>query len=596
MIKKRSEVAKKYKWNIELMYANEAAWEKELIAAERAAKRYAAKYSGHLADSGKMLLAAFKAFDRLWQLTERVYVYARMKRDEDNANAIYQALADRSQALISKISASTSFFIPEFLAIPRGKLAKLVKEEDGLAVYDYAMRVMLRDKEHILSKKEENLLARLSEVLDASGDVFTMLNNADMRFGMIKDEAGRAKEVTHGNYIAFMESQNQAVRKAAYGAVYAAYRNQKNTLATTYSYNVKTDVAMSRVRSYGSSLERALAGDNVPVAVYENLIRSVNDSLPILHRYMDVKKRSLGLKKLAMYDVYMPLFKLRSDKVAYEDALGIMYKALAPLGKDYVVGVKAGVRAGWIDVFENENKTSGAYSFGSYDSMPYILMNYAGRMKDVFTLVHEMGHSMHSLYTREAQPFRYGSHSIFTAEVASTVNESLLIHYLLETMRGKAAQKYLLNMYIEEFRTTLFRQTMFAEFELLTHTAAECGEVLTSEFLTDAYAKLNEKYFGPSVRQDEDISYEWSRIPHFYRAFYVYKYATGFSAATALSERILSETEGAAENYISFLKTGNSDDPIELLKIAGVDMSLKEPVDNAMKVFEGLVDRLDALA
>jgi oligoendopeptidase F len=298
---------------------------------------------------------------------------------------------------------------------------------------------------------------------------------------------------------------------------------------------------------------------------------------------------------MAMYDVYMPMFKLRSDRVKYEDALGIMERALVPLGDDYIAKMRAGVEAGWIDVFENENKTSGAYSFGCYDSMPYILMNYEGRMRDVFTLVHEMGHSMHSFYTRAAQPFRYGSHSIFTAEVASTVNESLLMHHLLDTMKGKAAQKYLLNMYIEEFRTTLFRQTMFAEFELLTHRAVERGEVLTSESLCDAYAKLNAKYFGPAVEQDEDIGFEWSRIPHFYRAFYVYKYATGFSAATAISASLLAGGEETAENYIQFLKSGNSDDPIELLKIAGVDMSSKEPVDNAMKVFGELVDRLEAL-
>lgn len=577
------------------MYANSKVWEQDLASAENTAKRYHAKFAGHLADGGKVLLAAFRASDRLWQLTERVYVYARMKRDEDNGNARAQALADRSQSLMAKVAAATSFFTPEFLSIPRARLAKLVKEESGLAAYDYAMRVMLREKEHVLSKKEENLLARLSEVIDVSGDIFTMLNNADMKFGTIKDEKGRVREVTHGNYISFMESPERSVRKAAYGAMYAAYKSQKNTLATTYSYNTKTDITMTRVRNYGNSLERALAGDNVPVSVYENLIGSVNKNLPTLHRYMKIKKQTLGIRKMAMYDVYAPLFKLRSDKVSYEDAVGIMSKALLPLGEDYVSKLQDGVRAGWIDVFENENKTSGAYSFGSYDSMPYILMNYSGRMKDVFTLVHEMGHSMHSLYTRAAQPFRYGSHSIFTAEVASTVNESLLIQHLLATKTGPAAQKYLLNFYIEEFRTTLFRQTMFAEFELLTHKAAEAGTVLTAEFLCDVYGKLNAKYFGPAVEQDENIVYEWSRIPHFYRAFYVYKYATGFSAATALSAAILAGEESAAENYIRFLKSGDSDDPIELLKIAGVDMSTNGPVDNAMSVFTDLVDRLEAL-
>jgi oligoendopeptidase F len=402
-------------------------------------------------------------------------------------------------------------------------------------------------------------------------------------------------ELTHGNYINLLESKDRKVRKAAYEAMYDAYGRQRNTLAATYGFNTKTDALSARIRHYGSSLEAALAGDNVPLAVYDNLIAIVNGHLPVLHRYMDIRRRALGLRKLAMYDVYVPLYKPVKNSLAYDDAVALMLDALAPLGQAYTNAVESGVRAGWIDVFENEGKSSGAYSFGSYDSMPYILMNYSGRLKDAFTLVHEMGHSMHSYFTRKTQPYRYGSHSIFTAEVASTVNEGLLMQHLLETRTGKADRRYLTNMYIEEFRTTLFRQTMFAEFEKATHEAAERGDVLTADYLCELYSGLNAKYFGTGVSTDGRIAMEWARIPHFYRAFYVYKYATGFSAAVAINDRLAGEGYSAVRDYLHFLKLGDSDDPIELLKVAGVDMSQPEPIVNAMRVFEGLVDSLDEL-
>jgi oligoendopeptidase F len=518
-----------------------------------------------------------------------------MRRDEDNAEARYQSLADRAQGMLSKVAAALSFFTPEFLALSSKKVDDFLKAEPGLAAYAYSIEVMRRQKKHVLSKKEEALLAQLGEPLSATNEIFTMLNNADMRFGSIKGESGKKEELTHGNYITFMESKERGVRKAAYEAMYDAYGGQRNTLATTYGYNTKTDAAGARIRGYGSSLEAALSGDNVPVQVYDSLIASVNENLDALHRYIDVRRRVLGLRKLRMYDVYVPLFSLRGDKVRFDDAVTLMLEALAPLGSAYTKQVRKGVDARWIDVFENEGKSSGAYSFGSYDSAPYILMNYSGRLKDVFTLVHEMGHSMHSHLTRKAQPFRYGSHSIFTAEVASTVNESLLIHHLLERRTTAADQRYLVNLYLEEFRTTLFRQTMFAEFERLTHEAAERGEALTAQMLSEEYGRLNEKYFGPHVETDDRIRLEWARIPHFYRAFYVYKYATGFSAATAIAHRILGGEPGAVDGYLDFLRTGNSGDPIDLLKLAGVDMGSPEPVQDAMRVFAGLVERLEGL-
>jgi oligoendopeptidase F len=576
------------------MYASDAAWEDDFEKAATYSERYA-RYSGKLAESARTLLKALRDMDRVWLTAERVYVYARMRRDEDNNDPKYQAMADRAQSLFARVAADLSFFTPEFLAIPQAKLAEFRRTERGLAGYAHIIDVLLRKKPHILGRKEENLIAQLSEPLGATNEIFSMINNADIRFGKIKDEKGRQVEVTHGNYINLLESKERRVRKAAYEAVYDSYGSQRNTLAAAYGFNTKTDVVTARIRKYGSSLEAALAGDNVPVSVYDNLVDIVNDNLPAVHKYMALRRKALGLKKLAMYDVYVPPFKLTGDRLTYEDAVDLMLEALEPLGQSYIGGVETGVRSGWIDVFENEGKSSGAYSFGSYDSMPYILMNYSGRLKDAFTLVHEMGHSMHSYFTRRTQPYRYGGHSIFTAEVASTVNENLLMRYLLDTRTGKAARRYLINMYIEEFRTTLFRQTMFAEFERATHAMSERGEALTADGLSAMYADLNRKYFGPGVTTDARISLEWARIPHFYRAFYVYKYATGFSAAAAIADRVLDEGYAAVRDYIHFLKLGDSDDPIELLKVAGVDMSGPAPIESAMRVFSGLVDSLEEL-
>jgi oligoendopeptidase F len=392
-----------------------------------------------------------------------------------------------------------------------------------------------------------------------------------------------------------MESRKRSVREEAFKTMYEAYHKLRNTLAATYGFNTKTDVVMARIRRYPSAIEAALSGDNIPLSVYDNLILAVNDRLGVLHRYLEHKRRLLGVDTLHMYDVYAPAVPGREEKLPYAEALRIMRAGLAPLGDAYLDAAERGAADGWIDVFENEGKTSGAYSFGSYDSKPFILLNYNDRLKDLFTLVHEMGHSMHAWYTRKTQPFVYGGHSIFTAEVASTVNESLLMQHLIAGARDPGEKKYLLCMYIEEFRTTLFRQTMFAEFERLTHASVERGEALTADLLSREYLALNKKYFGEAVVSDEAIAAEWARIPHFYRAFYVYKYATGFSAATAIAKRLLTGGAAARDAYIAFLKTGESDDPIELLKIAGVDMSEPAPVAQAMDTFESLVDALEEM-
>ena len=591
----RAEIAEKYKWDITSLYADESDWEKDYEQALLLADEFA-KYAGKLSNA-EALLGALKARDNMWQLAERVYVYARQRRDEDNTASKYQAMTDRVHTLMAQLSARTAFFEPEITALSEKEIDSFRAGCPGLADYEFVIRQFMRQKPHILSQPEEELLARLSEVLGATNDIFTMINDADMKFGDIIGEDGNPIELTHGSYIKFMESKNREVRRSAYEKLYTAFQKQRNTLASTYSANTKTDVIGAGIRHYDSALAAALSGDNVKKEVYENLIDTVSDSLPLLHKYMDLKRRILGLPELAMYDIYVPVASLPEEKdITFEEAVNMMREALSPLGSEYIDQcTKGALEERWVDVFENEGKSSGAYSFGCYNSKPFILMNYHGKLKDVFTLFHEMGHSMHSYYTRKTQPYTYGSHSIFTAEVASTVNENLLVQYLLENAKTDDERKYYLNFYLEGFRTTLFRQTMFAEFEKLTHEAVEKGEVLTDSFLCDLYGGLNEKYQGQAVAQDDFIRSEWSRIPHFYRAFYVYKYATGYSAASAIASGLLSGGETAANDYLRFLSSGDSDDPIELLKIAGVDMGKPEPIEEAMKKFGTLVETFSQL-
>lgn len=592
--KTRAQIDAKYKWNIEAMFPDEKQIDTDLKEVGKRAEEYG-RFAGHLTENPSVLFEALTERDAIWQKLEKVYVYARMRRDEDNRKNEYQAMTDKCQTVIAQVSAAMSFFTPELLSASEDTLLSYISQEPGLSQYEFLIRNTLREKAHVLTKAEENLLAQMGEITGATNDIFTMLNNADIKFGNIKDEDGDEVELTHGNYITFMESHNRDVRKDAYEHMYAPYKSMINTIGAAYNYNTKTDVISARIRKYSSARQAALSGDNIPGEVYDNLVKVVNDNLPAVHRYMEIRKKLLNTDKLYMYDIYVPLIELPKKIISYEEGLDLMREGLAPLGDEYIARMNRGIEAGWIDVYENEGKTSGAYSFGSYDSMPYILLNYTDTLKDVFTIVHEMGHSMHSSYTREAQPYIYGSHSIFTAEVASTVNESLLMHHLLNKEKDPQMQKYLLNLYIEEFRTTLFRQTMFAEFEDLTHKAIEAGQVLTPEWMCEEYQKLNDKYFGPAVEKDDTIRYEWARIPHFYNAFYVYKYATGYSAATAISGKILTEGAPARDAYIEFLKTGESDYPIELLKLAGVDMSKKEPIEQAMKTFADLVDQFETL-
>ncbi|WP_094548170.1 oligoendopeptidase F [Petroclostridium xylanilyticum] len=591
---KRKEIEQQYKWKLEDIYASNDEWEKDFVKVKELIPQMA-QYKDKLADSSTTLLQALKLSDELSSLTERVFVYARMRRDEDNTNATYQALADRAKSLSIEVSGALSFITPEIISIPEQKLQEFLNKEPELEVYNHYINEILRQKKHVLSSNEEALLAATGEIAGAARDIFTMLNNADIKFPNIKNEKDEEVELTKGNFIHYMESGDRRVRQDAFKALYSSYIKQKNTLAASLNANVKKNIFYSRARKYPSALEASLDPDNVPKSVYDNLINTIHNHLHLMHRYVALRKKVLQLEELHMYDLYTPLVKEMNKHIYYKEALEIVEKALQPLGDDYIKALKMGFNEGWIDVYENEGKTGGAYSWGAYTTHPYVLLNYQGTMKDVFTLAHEMGHALHSYYTNKHQPYIYSQYKIFVAEVASTVNESLLMHHLLKNTKDQNEKAYLINHYLDEFRGTVFRQVMFAEFEKIIHEKAENGEALTPQLLSDIYHYLNVQYFGDQMFVDSEIDMEWSRIPHFYNSFYVYKYATGFAAATSLSRQILEEGQPAVDRYIGFLSSGDSDYPIEILRKAGVDLSTPQPIVDALKVFEEMLDQIEKL-
>ncbi|EMS69962.1 oligoendopeptidase F [Ruminiclostridium cellobioparum] len=591
---KRQDIDSKFKWKLEDIYSDNSLWEQDFKKVKELAEQIK-DLQGKLAESAQRLLECFKKSDELLSLNDKVFVYARMKRDENNGDATYQALTDRASSLATEVFAAISYIVPEMLSIPEETLLSYVNSDKELSVYMFSIKENLRQKEHILSEKEEQILAMSAEISDIGGDVFTMFNNADIKFPYIKDEEGEEIEVTKGRYIAFLESKDRRVRKDAFEAVYSSYKKMKNTLAASLTGNVKKNRFYSLVRKYPSALEASLDNDNISVDVYTTLIDTVNKNLPLLDRYLKLRKKVLKLDELHMYDLYVPMVEEFDKKIPYEEARTIVAEALKPLGEEYIGYLQKGMNSAWIDVYENEGKTSGAYAWGAYKTHPYVLLNYQNKINDVFTLAHEMGHALHSYYTNMTQPYVYSEYKIFVAEVASTVNESLLMRYLLPRASSKQEKAYLLNHYLEEFRGTVFRQVMFAEFEKIIHEKVEQGEALNAQELSDIYYGLNKKYFGEAVTVDEDIAMEWSRIPHFYSSFYVYKYATGFSSATAIAEKILTEGKPAVDKYLEFLKSGGSNYPLELLKIAGVDLSTPQPIQDALNVFEKTLDELEEL-
>lgn len=592
--KKREEIEDKYKWQLEKIYTSETVWEDDFKKLQQMIKAVAA-LQGTMTQSAEALLKVMQVSDDMGRIAEKLYVYARMRRDENNASHVYQALFDRAERLGVEANSAAAFIVPEILTIPEDKLNEFMQQNQEMAVYRHALEEILRQKEHILSAPEERLIAMTADISMASSSIFNMLNNADIKFPVVKDEEGNEVELTKGRYGSFMESSNRQVREEAFKALYGSYQQLINTLGASLGSSVKKDIFYARARKYPSALAASLDGDNVAVEVYDRLIEAVHHHMEPMYKYMKLRKRQLGLDELHMYDIYTPLVQDYKVNIAYEEAQQTMLKALQPLGDEYIEQVKKGLNEGWIDVFENEGKTSGAYSWGTYDTQPYILMNYDNKLDDMFTLAHEMGHSMHSYYSNRNQPYVYAQYSIFVAEVASTVNESLLIDYLLEHSRDKQQKMYLINHYLEEFRGTVYRQTMFAEFEKIIHERAEQGEAITPELMNGVYRDLNKLYYGPDVVLDEEINIEWARIPHFYSAFYVYKYATGFSAATAIKEAIRQEGKSAVDRYVEFLKSGGADYPLVLLQKAGVDLTAPEPVDSALQYFARLVDEYESL-
>ncbi|HEX2926867.1 MAG TPA: oligoendopeptidase F [Ruminiclostridium sp.] len=591
---KRKDIDLKFRWKLEDIYSDTDLWEKDFKTVKELAAQMET-FKGKISKDAETLLECFQKSDELLSLNDKVFVYARMKRDEDNGNSTYQALTERASTLATEVFAAISFIVPEMLSIPEDKLMSFLNSNKDLSVYMFSVQENLRQKEHILSESEEQILALSSEISDAAGDIFTMYNNADIKFPYIRDENGEEIEVTKGRYTTLMESRDRRVRKDAFEAMYTTYSKMKNTLGASLTGNVKKNRFYSIVRKYPSALAASLDNDNVSVEVYDNLIETVNKNLHLLDRYLKMRKKVLKLDELHMYDLYVPMVEEFDKKVPYEEAKKLVLEGLKPLGGEYIGYLQKGLDSGWIDIYENEGKTSGAYAWGAYKTHPYVLLNYQDNINDVFTLAHEMGHALHSYYTNMTQPYVYSEYKIFVAEVASTVNESLLMRYLLPKAESKQEKAYLLNHYLEEFRGTVFRQTMFAEFEKLIHQKTEQGEALNAQELCDIYYGLNKKYFGETVTVDEDIAMEWSRIPHFYSSFYVYKYATGFSAATAIAEKILTEGKPAVDKYLEFLKGGGSNYPIELLKIAGVDLSSPQPIQDALNVFEKILDELEEL-
>ena len=594
MARDRKNTPIEYTWNVEAMYEMASGCEKDLQNCLQLAEKFK-EYKGSLDNGPKTLLAALRDRDIVIRKLRKASEYAFLRKCEDNRVPEFQALADKAAMIGARVSEITSFFTPELAAIPEDKLRSWIEAEPGLAVYAHFLDEIQRNRPHILSKEEEKLLAQLSEISGVMGDTFDMLSDADFKFGTILNEKGEETEVTHGSYIGLVSCKDRSVRKEAYEHMYAQYEAYRNTVASLYTYSVKQDVAMARIRNFGSALEASVFDDNVSADVYNNLIDVVNAHLPALHRYVALRKKLLGLDDLAMYDIYVPVLDEPETDIPYEDAQKIIDEALVPLGEEYRGIVKQAFASRWADVYENEGKTSGAFSAGCYDSIPYILLNYNNKLDDVFTVIHEMGHSMQTWYSTHNQEPVNADYPIFTAEVASTVNESLLYRHLIDHADSDLRKAYLINQYLDGFKGTLFRQTQFAEFERDVHAMMEAGDMPTCESLCKLYGDLNAKYYGPDVNYDEHIAIEWARIPHFYGAFYVYKYATGYSAATAISKKILEEGQPAAENYIKFLRSGGCDYPLELLKLAGVDMSTPAPIEAAMQTFEELLDELERL-
>lgn len=593
MTTNRSHLKLEETWDLTTIFATDQDWETERSSLEAAIKA-AQDHAGHLLDSASSLLMITETSLELLRRLEKLYVYASMKNDEDTTLALYQEMEAKAVALSSLYSQTFAFYEPEFLTISKEQLARFEQEEPQLALYHHYFEKLLAAKDHILSQESEELLAGASEIFGSASETFSILDNADMTYPWVTNDAGELVELTHGNFISLMESKNREVRKGAYEAYYGVYEQFQHTYAKTLQTNVKVDNYKAKVRGYASARQAALSANFIPEEVYDTLLEVVNQHLPLLHRYMKLRQKLLGLDDLKMYDVYAPLSE-HDMAITYPEALEKSRQVLTVFGKEYSDRVNRAFSERWIDVPVSKGKRSGAYSGGSYDTNAFMLLNWQDTLDNLYTLIHETGHSLHSTFTRENQPYVYGDYSIFLAEIASTTNENILTETLLSEVTNDKERFAILNHYLDGFRGTVFRQTQFAEFEYLIHKADQDGQVLTSDFLNKAYAELNEKYYGLSAQENPEIQFEWARIPHFYYNFYVYQYATGFAAASYLADRIVNGTADDKENYLNYLKSGNSDYPLNVIAKAGVDMTQANYLEGAFKVFESRLEELENL-
>lgn len=591
---KREELPENLTWDLTKIFSSDQEFDEKYLELSEKLKK-SEKYKGTLDQGAFQFLDAIEFVLSVYRQTEIIYVYAHLKNDQDTGNTEYQALYARASSLFSKVSEAVSWFEPEILQLSDERIWQYFKEEPKLEVYRHYIQQIVDNRAHVLSADQESLLAGAGEIFEASSDTFAVLNNADLVFPTIEGENGEKVQLSHGVYGQLLESTDRSVREAAFKGLYSVYEQFRNTFASTLSTHIKGHNFKAKVRNYSSAREASLSNNHIPESVYDTLVAVVNKHLPLLHRYMELRKRLLEVEKLHMYDLYTPVLGEAPITFTYEEAKEKALEALKPMGEEYTTIVEKAFSERWIDVVENKGKRSGAYSSGSYDTNPYILLNWHDTLDQLFTLVHEMGHSVHSYFTRSNQPYVYGDYSIFLAEIASTTNENILTEYLLETEKDPRVRAYVLNHYLDGFKGTVFRQTQFAEFEHFMHTEDEKGVPLTSEYLSDSYGKLNAKYYGPAVEEDPEIKFEWSRIPHFYYNYYVFQYSTGFSAASALAKRILSQEPDALENYLAYLKAGNSDYPVEVMKKAGVDMTQAAYIEDAMSMFEQRLNELEEL-
>ena len=591
---KRSEVKEEYTWDVSAMYASKAAWEADLKEVVTIVSDLA-KLEGSVMASAEKLLAALELGARAEQKIDLAFNYAERLFDQDQKNTEHQAMSQKMYGVVTDYQSRTAFVVPEILAADKATLAQYFSEKKELELYRGLVDEILRTKEHVLSAEMEKLVAMTGEMAQTPEQVYSIINNADLIYPEIEDENGEKVRLSHGNFVPFEESGDRRVRKDAFEAFYSIYKQFAGTIAGLYNGQVKQQIFYAKARNYASTLEAAVDANNVPSKVYRNLVETVNANMDKMHRYVKLRKKCLGVDELHMYDVYTPMIADAAKKVSYDEAKETVLKALAPLGEDYVATVKEGFENRWIDVYENEGKRSGAYSAGAFGTHPYVLLNYNDTLDNMFTLAHEMGHAMHSWYSNANQPYIYSQYKIFVAEVASTCNEILLMEYLLANTTDKKERAYLLNHYLDSFKGTVYRQTMFAEFEMKSNQMAEAGESLNAENLCKLYYGLNQKYFGEDMVSDPQIAYEWARIPHFYYNFYVYQYATSFSAAVAIAHGILEEGAPAVERYKKFLSGGCSMSPVDLLKQVGINMEEPKPIQDALDVFGKVLDEIETL-